>query len=347
MKQKYADLIQTVQHNCHIADARHAGDYTLCVYLLKMREFYRWEQGYDYQKLLTNDDVGDWLVEREGLWDDLEEQDFKPLTIDGTEYDPFDSEAINAVLADKGLVYSAGLGNQCRPHFFIGELSQYISQDDCHIWVAGKEYARDMASPAAMQQANKIFIRYESLRQTLWEKIEEWRWVGLDSPLGRAISYYDFDNNSEAALNDMTDTEMPMVIAHEQGEVIAEQQLGEQWQKMLLTLPRSKAEIMLRAVRDHYADALTSLPKLIQDKHPASIHFYFGNLSAMRKKLAPKLLASYETWRENGDLSALVDLIPESLEHWKKLAEKSLQLYTDQGKQAVADIESLLEQNIL
>lgn len=38
-------LIKTVQKNCDIADARHAGDYTLCVYLLKMREMYRWEQG--------------------------------------------------------------------------------------------------------------------------------------------------------------------------------------------------------------------------------------------------------------------------------------------------------------
>ena len=41
MHQQHRDLIQTVQRNCHIADARHAGDYTLCVYLLKMREFYR------------------------------------------------------------------------------------------------------------------------------------------------------------------------------------------------------------------------------------------------------------------------------------------------------------------
>ncbi|HSP01523.1 MAG TPA: hypothetical protein VLN90_08695, partial [Thioalkalivibrio sp.] len=37
-----SDLRQSVQRNCDIADARHAGNDTLCTYLLKMREFYRW-----------------------------------------------------------------------------------------------------------------------------------------------------------------------------------------------------------------------------------------------------------------------------------------------------------------
>ena len=346
MKEKYADLIQTVQHNCHIADARHAGDYTLCVYLLKMREFYRWEQGYDYQKELTNDDVGDWLVEREGLWDEIEEQDFKRLTIGSKEYDPFDNEAINTAIANKGLVYSAGLGNQCRPHFFIGELDQHIQEEGYNVRVAAKEFARDMASPAAMQQGETIYLRRESLRQMLWEKVDEWGWLSVDSPLGRAVAYYDFDDNIEAALNQMTDTELPMVMAHEIGEIMAGKVLGETWQKMLLTLPRSKAEIMLRAIRDHYADALNTLPKLIQENNPATMHFYFANMTAMRKKLAPTLLKAYEAWRIEGSLLRLETLIPELLQHWQFLAKQSLQLYTDQGKDAVNDIESLVEKNI-
>jgi hypothetical protein len=36
-------VVATVQKNCHISDAQYAGDYTLCIFLLKMREFYRWE----------------------------------------------------------------------------------------------------------------------------------------------------------------------------------------------------------------------------------------------------------------------------------------------------------------
>jgi len=75
-------VIEAVQKNCNIADARHAGDFTLCVYLLKMREMYRWEQGISFNEVIGVDDVGDWLTAREGLWDDLEELDYMPVEIE-------------------------------------------------------------------------------------------------------------------------------------------------------------------------------------------------------------------------------------------------------------------------
>ena len=57
-------LVNTVQKNCHISDARHAGDFTLCIFLLKMREFYRWEQGLPFGAALGRGEVGDWLAGR-------------------------------------------------------------------------------------------------------------------------------------------------------------------------------------------------------------------------------------------------------------------------------------------
>ena len=39
----FPELVHSVQRNCHIADAHHAREATLCNYLLEMREFYRWE----------------------------------------------------------------------------------------------------------------------------------------------------------------------------------------------------------------------------------------------------------------------------------------------------------------
>ena len=35
-------LLEAVQTNCHIADARHAQDLSLCTFLLQIREFHRW-----------------------------------------------------------------------------------------------------------------------------------------------------------------------------------------------------------------------------------------------------------------------------------------------------------------
>lgn len=343
MHQHHHDLIEAVQRNCHIADARHAGDYTLCIYLLKMREFYRWEKGVGFQQALTSDDVGDWLTGREAVWNELDEQDYAPLYLNGYAYDPFDNEAINTQINGKGLVYSAGYGRRCRPLFFLAELEQKIEQDDYTILVAGRELARDVEAPPAMNQGKQVFIRRESLRRMLWEKVEEWRWNGIDSPLGRALAGYDFDSDVETALDAMVAAETDMVVAHEVGEVKAGQILGDvQWQAMLFALPPSHADIMLRAVRDSLADCLHTLPELLAKNKSSSIHFYFGNLSAMRKKLAPQLADAYQHWYETGDTSRIADYAEWGREHWVQIGRAALVLFEEKGVGALGEIETLI-----
>lgn len=339
------ELIQTVQRNCHIADARHAGDYTLCVYLLKMREFYRWERGVSFQQVLTSDDVGDWLTQREAVWNDLDEHDYAALPIAGTHFEPFANESINAELNPHGLVYSAGYGRRCRPLFFLAELEQKIEQDGYTILVAGRELARDVEAPPAMNQGKHVFIRRESLRRMLWEKVEEWRWNPVDSPLGRAIAAYDFDSDVEAALDAMAAAETAMIVAHEIGEVKAGQVLGDAaWQQMLFALPASHADIMLRAVRDLLADCLHTLPELLARDTPASLHFYFGNLTAMRKKLAPELLAAYQHWHDTGDTQKLAAYAAWGAQHWAQVGQRALALFNTQGLAALPAIEQLIAQ---
>ena len=43
-------LIESVQHNCDIVDARHGSDYGICTYLMKMRELFRWQQRLPLEK---------------------------------------------------------------------------------------------------------------------------------------------------------------------------------------------------------------------------------------------------------------------------------------------------------
>ena len=345
MDNQIQNLIGTVQHNCHIADARYAGDYTLCVYLLKMREMYRWEQGIDFTTLLTTDDVGDWLTAREGVWDEVEEQDYKPLEINGNHHDAFDNELINTLLDEHKIVYNAGLGIRCRPHFFIAELEDVIKQDGYTIYISGKEYARDMAAPGAMAQEDKIFIRRESLRRVIWEILDDARVNGLDNPLTRAMAYYPFDENIETALNQMVDVEIPYVIQHEIGEVKAGRLLGDNWNEMLNKLARTQAEIMLRAVRDHLADSITTLPALLADNNPASIHFYFGNMTAMRKHLAPGLIEAYEHWQETKNLDKVFSLAQVSKDHWLHLAEEVKVLFRQSTSAEM--IEDLIKNRLL
>lgn len=345
----FKSLIDTVQHNCHIADARHAGDYTLCVYLLKMREMYRWEQGIDFKTLLTTDDVGEWLTQRESVWDDVEEQDYHALSVHDTSYQPFDSELINTLLEQHNLIYNAGYGLRCRPHFFVAELENAIAYDDYKVYISGKEFARDMAAPAAMAQGNNIFIRRESLRRVIWEILDDAKVQGLDNPLTRAMSFYSFETDAESALNQMTETEIDYVIQHEIGEVKAGLLFGnERWNELLDATAKTHAEIMLRAVRDHLADAITTLPTLIANNNPASIHFYFGNLTAMRKHLAPSLLEAYKTWHENDDISQLEALVAQSKDHWQKLGHVALSEFekSREAKKSNEELSEKIKKNI-
>lgn len=336
-------LRQDVQTNCNIADARHAGEDTLCVYLLKMRELYRWEQGLGFDQEPPKDTLGDWLKNREALWEALEEAAFEDLAVSETRYDPFDAAAINAALAPHALVYSAGLGRGAKPHFFLGELEREERHNGYRIYVAGREFARDLGAPPAMSQGKHIYIRRESLRRMLWERVEEWRWNRPETPMGRAVACYDFDADINAALEAMTANELESALLHELGELKAGEQLGPEWEDMLIELPRSKAEFIARAVRDLLADCLSTLPGLLEQDNVAALHFYAGNLGGMRKELFPGFLKAYRRWLENDDPAPLHALIEQGREHWRDVGRTLLALYREHGTKALSPMADLSE----
>jgi hypothetical protein len=343
MQDKLQPLLTAVQRNCHISDARHAGDYTLCIYLLKMREYFRWEKRYAFKDNLPEDDVGDWLTQRENFWQTIEDEPFTDLPVDGACYDPFDNEAVNAALNSYGLVYSGGLGNKCTPHFFLGKLGHRERQSDFTVLVAENEYARDLTAPPAMALGDTIFIRRESLRRMIWEKIEEWQWNKLENAMGRAIQSFNLDDNIEATLDDLTDTLIESVLLHEKGEVLAGKRLGPEWEQMLVGLPRSKTEIMIRAVRDHLADSLTTLPGLLGYGKDAALHFYFANLPNMHKNLAPALMQAYESWIIAGKRGVIEELVPVSEAHWAALANEMLDIYRKYPDDCAGRLQALVE----
>jgi len=334
-------LRDLVQHNCHISDANHAGNYTLCIYLLKMREYYRWEQQKSPSVKLEMDDVGQWLREREKLWDEIESNAYQPIHFNHQDFDPFDATSINAELNKQGLVYSAGLGAKLTPHFFLAKLESKEKQEHYTVYISSTEYARDVTSPPAMTLGNNIFIRKESIKRMIWERYDQWLWNKPDNAMKKAIECYDF-NHIDNALEEMTNNEIENIILHEIGEVQAGLILGEQWEQLILNVPQTQAEIMLRAIRDHLADTITTLPALLHNKSRASIHFYFSNLTNMRKHLNPKLLAAYNKWQLSGNFSQLKNMVTAGREHWLALTQKILQIHSTH-KQPQKQIEALIE----
>lgn len=336
-------VVATVQKNCNISDAQYAGDYTLCIFLLKMREFYRWENQIPFTGVLPRDEVGNWMREREQLWEGMESDTFESLTLGNVSLDPFDADSINRTLLPQGYVYSAGYGRFNKPHFFLGALQRQERRDGYTVYVSTCEYARDLVAPPAMLQNGKIFLRQESLRRYLWERIEEWNLNRKNNAAVRALGCYDFEHNLEESLDRMTEVETESVILHEVGEALAGEHLGEAWHEMLMALSRSKGEIMARAARDILADCLSTLPRLVEQDNAAALHFYFASYSGMRRYLFPEALAAYQRWAEDGNMEILNGMIRDGARRWLDTTQQMLKLHRQFGAESGTAIENLLE----
>lgn len=336
------ELVRAVQRNCDIADARHAGDYTLCIFLLKMREHYRWEKRLPFSAPLPKDAVGDWLAEREALWNEIEAEELVRIPMASGLWDPFHGAEINADLLRESFVYSAGYGRHLRPHFFLGDLLRQERHDGVTVLVSGREYARDMAAPMAMLQGDTVFVRQESICREVWARIEEWQWYRQEGALDRALRGFGDHLPPEGLLERVTTTETETVILHELGEVMAGKALGHGWFDLHLSGSCGRAEIITRAVRDLLADALSTLPALVAKGHPPALHLYFANLRGMRRELAPRWIAAYDRWVADGDLGPLRDATAEGAETWRRTAQIILDLHRDDPESWAMRIEQVL-----
>ena len=336
------ELTGAVQRNCDISDARHAGDYGLCTFLLKMREYYRWENELPLARALPKDELGEWLTAREQLWNSIEADGFAPLPLARAELDPFDATAANRELLPQGYVYSAGYGRFQKPLFFLGRLLRVEERAGFTILVSSCEYARELAAPPAMLQGRTIFLRQESARRYLWEKIEEWQWRKQDNAMARALASYNFMTDTEAALDRMVENEIETMILHEVGEAMAGELLGEQWRAMVAAVARSKAEPIARAVRDLLADCLSTLPSLLERNNLPALHFYFATFDAPRRQLFPQALQAYEHFLKHGDLDRLRRVARDGEEHWQATARALLAHYEKDPAGCAASIEALL-----
>ncbi len=340
---QHADISAQVQHNCHLSDATYARDYSLCIYLLKMREFYRWEQGFGFRDPLPKEPLGEWLSAREALWQNLEGETFRPMKLGQEAVAPFDSETINEQLGELGLVYSGGYCGS-KPHFFLAELEHREESQGSTIYLAGRELARELTAPPAFSLGNTIFLRRESLRRMIWEKLEEWGWQDPQRAIARAAGFYDFDNHFDSALEAMTNDEIDTLLTHELGEIAVGQELGADWEALLATLPRSRAEYLLRAIRDHLVDCRYTLPKLLAEDRPAALHFYMANFTTLRKEIFPALGEAYQRYLEGDQGKTLRETCARGSEHWYALAQQALtyfERYHDEPKRLLSALNQL------
>lgn len=299
------ELTDAVQRNCDISDARYAGDYGMCTFLLKMREYFRWEHELPLTRALPRTGIGDWLSAREERWRAIEAEEFGPLPLACGAMDALGADAVNRELLPQGLVYGSGYGRFQKPVFFLGALLRVEEREGCRVIVSSCEYARELAAPPAMLQGNTVYVRLESVRRYLWERIEEWQWRKAGGGMARVLAAYDFVADPETALARMAANESESMILHELGEARAGKLLGARWQEMIARVARTPAEIEARALRDLLADCLSTLPALVAQRNLPALHFHFATFDAPRRELFPQALAAYEDFLESGSLAPI------------------------------------------
>jgi uncharacterized protein (DUF2267 family) len=341
-----AALVEAVQTNCHIADARHAADLSLCVYLLQMREFYRWEQGHAFAAALDREDLGLWLDRREALWSGLESRPFAPLPFGGRWFDAFDVLALNAELSSQGLYYGAGLAGADRPGFFLAQGHAVRHCDDgLVLQVCGHELARGLfAPPAALVDGSTIVLRRESLARWLWEKFEAFSLRRAEGPFKALADAYGVSDGAAfaAALPRLVDDLCDTLVLHELGEHRAGRWLEPGWAAMRLALDRRRTDLHVRAVRDHIADLEVTLPILLERGDAKALHFWFANYDGVRERMFPSLSAAYAAWRGGDSGRALSSAAAAGAAHFRALAKRVLDLHARLGPAAGPSIDGLL-----
>ncbi len=322
---RHTAVRENIHRNCLISDARYGRNDTLCVYLLKMREFFRWEQGLDFDDPIDSEALGEWVQAREALWDEVEEQHFEPVCTDDC-HPPLEAQAISAPLEAHGLLYGAGVGRQGQPHFFLAELEAHFEDEGLHYYITGRELERGLTVLPAMLQENRVYIRRAALRQMLFERLDEWRFNGSrpDQPMGRLVASVG-EQDTHALLEAMTEREARLLMWHEQGEARMDRRLAG-WPERVNDCLGRPLERWLRALKDLLADLEYYWPQALAADDDYAIHAWFANFKGVRLALAGDLKAAYARWLSDGDRAALRQTLQAQRDEWLQLAEAVLPL---------------------
>jgi hypothetical protein len=305
----HSSIIQDIQHNCNISDARDHGIYTMCTMVLKLRNLYKWENDLEPWQEPETADLLDWIEAKENYWKTIAEEPYRHLDINGRAYLPDDPPAINAYFSDKQMIYGAGYGRSMKAIFFLAEKIEQRTVAGIPVLILGKERAKEMASPFAMAQDGVIFIRKESLRFFLWDHIQELR-SSCRSAFRHALELYGLLQDGQLhqqrlkdSLDIIVDAELNLFVYHEVGEVLQTTFDSSTLQTIISRFPGSVYELVSRSIKDILADTHPGglMSHIISEKLETSLSFYVGFLDGLRKELFPEIIEAQQKFRDDRD----------------------------------------------
>ena len=273
---------------------------------MRYRDLYRSEKGLDPWTEIRREGITEWITKKESRWPELEQEDFRDVSIDGKKYAPFDIAEINRILGGQGLVYGAGYGMYMKPTFFLAELRSTRVISGLTVHTSGKEYVRDLFTSAGMSQGNSIFLRLEPLIMLLMYKFSELN-ARRVSALEDAFSEYGFrhrqiiDDIFGKRLERMAERYADVLLHHE----VAEAKEGvPEWPDILASLSGDrKAEHYLRAIKDLIADSSEQGPykKIIDTRDRGALSLSIALMEGFRRVLYPEMKHAHEEFLNSGN----------------------------------------------
>ena len=329
------NLTLQVKKNCNISDAQYWGWYSVCGLLLRLRELYRTEIGIKPWEGINRGEISEWIEERENIWKDFEGKELEDIVIDGKSFNPFEVEKINVLLKKENLIYGAGYGIHMKPSFFLADLLSSYKVDGHDVYIGGKEYARDLADHPAMVQGGVIFGRLDTTKLHLWERFEELKSKGPDSPLAFAFSKYNITKDEkpteelEQRMSELSLSELETYIHHEVGEAFEGELLGETWKNLLVECSGTKAEFFARGVKDLLSDTSEKgmTKYIVENEKEGSLGFYVVFLQGYRKLLFPEIRDAFKNFTKTGDWGLIEDARSSCYKKAKRYADRLLSIY--------------------
>ena len=297
-----SELTLQVQRNCDISDARHAGVYSLCGLLLRLRDLYKWE--HDLSPWVEPDPplLLDWVESREQLWEELANEELLPIEMDGEAFDPFDVAGINRRIRRAGLVYGAGFAIGMKPSFFLARLAGSKRIRGLRVDTLGRELARDIFMSPAMRQQDRIVARSSAMLFFLWDQVLELR-PSASEALGYGLRRHGLDvkelrrfpSELGPRLEDVARTELDVWVYHEIGEA-SETGFGEkEWREIVSTCSNSPVEILARVIKDILADTHPEglLRHIIENRIHSSLSFYAAFMRPFTRAVFPEVREAF------------------------------------------------------
>jgi hypothetical protein len=192
-------------------------------------------------------------------------------------------------------------------------------------------------------QGGTVLLRQQSMRRWLAEKYEAWTLKRQEGAFKSALDAHGFQRDGTQALERMVEQEGETLVLHEIGEFEAAGRLGADWPALRASLQSRRADLYVRAFRDHLADCLVTLPTLLQRRADASLHFWFANLEGVRALLFPRLERAYAAWCAGDQGAALRDAVSAGAAHWGLACARLLEIHRTQGSDASAQVERAVQ----